>query len=526
MIPLEAAERRRRDLTSAVKRLRVAVMTDPSLFGEFADTLVESVGNRLLAWSFTEAAADAPESVVLSARILAERGPIGPYASAEDAVRYVTASVQLAAVQAGLGQPEAAGRTLDALDAWRVQLGRLPLLERLTPMTAVWALAVRARAAQEVAVANGYADAALLRLYAAGLDLDAEAAYLAVTVHLATAAVRWAAGHTEAALAHHRLALTRYRAAIAGLDGAARPALAQVAWAPLPDLFGPFALRLEASGDQAGALAVRRDWLALAERLATADAAVTEMAKAALSQALTRVGRGVEADQFAPPVPTTEIPLPVPGPRIDWPALAPERVLSTGSLTVTASVRLQRDEQAASAEGSAARAAAERAEERLRAKAEQLAAEQAVAQAEAERRAEAQAATAAQSAAERARAEAKAEAERRAAQEAAEQAAAAERRRERAAAREDARTVDPEVLRSSAAELPAARQQVVEAGDEPAPLAAAHERLAGLLRPLATADPDRYRDELVAALETLVSLRWRLGDPAGSREAARERKTW
>ncbi len=526
MTALDAAERRRRDLTSATRRLRAAVMTDPSLSGELADTLVELVGNRLLAWSFTEAAADAPESVVLSARILAERGPMGPYASADDAVRYFTASVQLAAVQAGLGQADAAGRTLDALDAWRAQLGRLPLLERLTPMAVVWALAVRARAAQEVAVANGYVDAALLRLYAARLDQDAEAAYLAVTVHLSTADVRWAAGHTDEALAHHRLALTRYRAVIAGLDGATRPALAQIALAPLPDLMRPFALRLEASGDQAGALSLRRDWLALAERFSTTDAAATEAAKAALSHALTRAGREAEADQFAPSAPTTDIPLPVPGSRVDWPSLPADQVLSTGSLTVTASVRLQRDEQAASAEGSAARAAAERAEGRLRAQAEQLAAERAAALAEAQRQAEAQAAAAARSAAERARAEAAAEAERRAAQEAAEQAAAAERRRERMAAREEARTLDPEVLRTSAAELPAARQQAVQAGDEPAPLAAAQERLAGLLRPLATADPDRYRDELVATLEALVSLRWWLGDPEGSREAARERKTW
>ncbi|MGC4153127.1 MAG: hypothetical protein QM628_08595, partial [Propionicimonas sp.] len=116
-------------------------------------------------------------------------------------------------------------------------------------------------------------------------------------------------------------------------------------------------------------------------------------------------------------------------------------------------------------------------------------------------------------------------AERRAAQELAEQAAAAERRRERAAAREDARAVQPELLQASAAELPSARQQVIEAGGEPA-LAAAQERLAALLRPLATADPDGYRDELLATLEALVSLRWRLGDPEGSREAARERKSW
>ena len=41
-----------------------------------------------------------------------------------------------------------------------------------------------------------------------------------------------------------------------------------------------------------------------------------------------------------------------------------------------------------------------------------------------------------------------------------------------------------------------------------------------------TADPAQYRDELVATLDALVSLRWRLGDSEGSRDAARERRAW
>ena len=103
-------------------------------------------------------------------------------------------------------------------------------------------------------------------------------------------------------------------------------------------------------------------------------------------------------------------------------------------------------------------------------------------------------------------------------------AAAEQRRAELAAERE--RTVDPESVRAAAAELPAARLAVDQAGAESVRLWAAHERLAELLRPLATADPHQYREELTATLDTLVSLRWKLGDPEGSREAARERKTW
>lgn len=528
---LAAAERHRRNLASAVKRLRVAATTDPAQVGELADTLVELVGSRLLAWSFTEAAADAPESVVLSARILAERGPIGPYASADDAVRYFTASVQLAAVQAGLGQFEAAGRTFDALDAWRSQLGRLPLVEHLSGETVVWALIARGRSLLpgDVALANAYADAALLRLYAAGLDLKRGRAYLAMAAHLLAAEGRWAAGRTESALAQHRLALTRYQAVSDGIDGAARPAVVQVAVAPLAELFGPFALRLEAGGDQSGALAVRRQWVALLAGFGEPDTAPgVTLAKVALGRALRRAGREAEAATLAAPLAQApaEVPLPVPGERVEWSPLPPTQALSGSALSVAASVRLGRDEQEAIAAGAAARATAELAEERMRSAAEQAAAAQAAEQAEAELRAAAAAAAAARAAAERQRIQDEAAAERRAALAAAEQEAAAERRRERAAAREQSRVVDPQVLDRARAALPDAREQVAAAGAEPGPLAAAQERLAELLRPLAVSDPEQYRDELVTALDTLVSLRWRLGDPEGSREAARERKTW
>ena len=45
-----------------------------------------------------------------------------------------------------------------------------------------------------------------------------------------------------------------------------------------------------------------------------------------------------------------------------------------------------------------------------------------------------------------------------------------------------------------------------------------------VLRPLAAVDPG-HRDELAAVLESLVGLLWRLGDPDGSRAAAREART-
>ncbi|MGC3952973.1 MAG: hypothetical protein QM804_01755 [Propionicimonas sp.] len=524
---LVIGERRRRDLASAAKRLRVAVMTDPARSAELADTLIELVGNRLLAWSFVEAAADAPDSVVLAARILAERGPLGPYASTADAVRYFTAAAQLAAVQAGLGQPEAAGRTLDALDGWRSQLGRLPLLEQLSPAAIGWALVTRARAAADLAVAAAFAEAALLRLYA-GPDLGPGLDYLLVAAHLAAADARWSAGDADGAVAHHQLALGRYRTALDGLDQAVRPAVAQAALAPLAEVFGGFGHRAEALGDRAVALQLRREWLALAERFDPGGTAAGA-AGAALSGALLRAGREFEAEAVGV-LPSTEALPALPATRSadqnGASTLPSEQALGTDRLSVAAAVRLRQAEQTALAEHAAARSAAEAAEQRLRVQAEQAAAALATERAEAERRAAADAAVAEREAVERARLEAEAEAERRAALAVAERAAAEERRRERAAAHEPARVADPEAAQAARAALPAVRAAVAQAGPEPADQAAAQERLAEVLRPLAIVEPDRYREDLLAVLESLVSLRWRLGDADGSREAARELKTW
>lgn len=529
--PLETAARRRRELASAVKRLRVAATSDPALADELADSLVALNGSRLLAWAFADAAADAPETVLLAARILAGRGPAGPYASLTDAVRYFTASTQLAAVQAGLGQPEASGRTLDALDAWRGQLGRLPLVENLDATVVVWALIARSRSrlSADVAGANSLADAAALRLYAAGLDQDPSRAYLAMAVHLLVADCRWAAGRAEAALAHHRLALARHRTAIAGLPGAKRPkpALAQVAVAPLPELFEPFAQRLEATGDVAGEIATRRAWLTLVAQLAEPATGADQLVRTGLGRALTRAGRADEAAEWLAAAGSAvpgDAPPTTPSERVDWGALTPSESLAAEDPPATASARLQHDEQAAVFEGVAARAEAERAEDRLRAEAALLAAERAAERERAERLATAATAAAEAAGAEQARREAEAAAARRTAEQAAARAAAEARRREFAAARGPDRTVDPELARAAAAELAGARDAVLAAGTELVPQAVARERLADLLRPLATMDAAAYGDELVTTLEALVGLRWRLGDADGSREAAREAK--
>lgn len=524
--PLEAAERRRRELASTAKRLRTAVMTDPGRAAELADTLVELVENRLLAWAFAEAAAEAPDSVVQSARILAAGGPVGPYANATDAGRYYVASVQLAAVQAELGQPEAAGRTLDSLEEWRGQLGSLRVLDQASPVTAIWALVTRARAwlATDVALANAAADAALLRLYAAGLDLQPASAYLAMAAHLTTSDARWAAGQPESSLAHHRLAIGRYRGLEADLIAVPKPAERQLLQAPLAELYQRYVLRLELAGDPSSAIATAREWLALEERLCHAGDARGPAARAVLAQALARAGRNLEAAALGVAAGAPESAVPRPGEPIAWQPLSSDQAFAPVGLSITASVRLQRDEQAAIAEGIAARGAAEVAEAQRRRAAEQAAATAASKRAEAERRATAAAQAQAQRAAEIERERAEEAAVRQAAVAEAERAAAEARRQQLAAARAEARAVAAEAVETALAELDEARGRVAEAGDELVPLAAAQERLAAVLRPLALADAAQFRDEYAATLEALVSHYWRLGNAEASREAARQLK--
>lgn len=511
---LDTVENRARALASDVRRLRAAAMSDPQRTDELADALVDLTAARLLAWDFVEAAADAPESVVQAARILASRGPSGPYASVPDAVRYATATVQLAAVQAGLGQAEAAGRTLEGLDAWRAQLGRLPLAANLPEPVSLWALVARARALldADVPLANAHADAAEAGLHA----LTDPPAYLALAVHLLTADCRWAAGRPESALAHHWLALEVHRAAVAGVGDRPRPAVARAALAPVVATYEPYAQRLAASRDPSGGIAMRREELEVVARFGDDVRAV----RAGLAQALRAAGRTIEATGLGAGDPAAETPTARLGERITWtPLAAPGLAVSEPDPAAVAA--WQRAEQAAGFAGVAARADAERAESAMRAAAEDAAARLEAERAEAARHAAAEEA-AARAAEAQARLRAQAEAEERAALgDAAARAAADERRRRLEA--EHRPPVDPEHARMAAGQLEQARAAVRAAGEELLPLASATERLADLLRPLAAADP-AYSGEFAATLEVLVGLRWRLSDTEGSRAAAREAK--
>ncbi len=512
---LDTQETGRRELASAVKRLRVAATSDPQRADDLADALVELTASRLLSWDFTEAAADAPESVVLAARILASRGPSGPYASVPDAVRYFSATAQLAAVQAGLGHAEAAGHTLDGLDAWRQQVSQLPLAENVPCTVVVWAHLARARSllGEDVAQANAWSDAAELRLHA-----QSSPAYLALATHLLVADCRWAAGRVESSLAHHRLALDAHAAALTALGTQPRPAVARIAAAPVVALYEPYAQRLAAIGDRTTGIAVRRAEVALLELLGDREFAAS--AQAGLADALAAAGRTAEAVGTGEIATRSAVSTPVAGERVTWEPLPPSLTLEVGDLG-EAAARWQQAEQAAVFAGVAARAEAERTEAALRAGAEADAARRAAETAEAEREAAARAAAAEAEriAAERRDAERAAwRAER---EEAAARVAAEERRRQLAEAHRP--DVDPDVAHAAAEELELARSAVQEAGEDLARQAAAQEWLAAVLRPLAGVDASR-RPELIDSLEALVRLRWRLGDAEGSRAAAREAK--
>lgn len=528
--PLDRPERARRELASTVKRLRVSVTSDPGHGDELADALVRLTAARLLAWDFTEAAADAPEAVLLAARILARSGAAGPYTSPTDAARFFTASALLAAVQSGLGQDEAAARTLAGTDGWLPQLGRLQLREHLDATAVIWSLVARSRAllATDVPRANACADAAAHRLYAAGLDTAP--GYLALTVHLLVADCRWAAGYPDQSLAHHAVALSGHRVAIGSAEpGRLRPALAAVAAAPVVALHEPYALRLDSTGEENFATAVRRAEVVLLENFGHAGGQLA-LARAGLARALAREGRGDEAQRELAEAEDLAAKAGIrlqaldgavlPGVRCNWPKLTAAEALAPEGLPATAVTRLEQDVQAAVFDGVAARVSAHRSEERLRAQADAAATERAADSAVAERLARSEAAAAQSAAIEQDRHAAGLAAVRRESEEAAAREAADERRRQ--LAEDHQLVVDPAAARTAATELAAARDGIGGAADDLQYLRAAQERLASLLRPLAAVDPDTHLPELVNALEALVGLRWRLGDPEGSREAARE----
>jgi hypothetical protein len=266
--PQDPYAQQAKKLASSVQRLRGWVGSDPSRATELADALIQLTEHRLLGHGYAAAAEDAQDAVRRAAELLAAKGPIGPYTSVSDAARYVTAVVHLAAVQAGLGAPDAAGKTIESLKDIQIQLGE-SLLRQLQPRTGIWALACGARAGLatgDIAAANACVDAALARLSESGLGNDPDSQYLAMDVDWLASDSRWAAGRLAEAVAFLHAAKDRYEAVVVGrLDQPARlsPALLDRLAEPLSSLYSDMADRLAAIGEVDLCLMTRRRLLEL-----------------------------------------------------------------------------------------------------------------------------------------------------------------------------------------------------------------------------------------------------------------------
>ena len=324
---------RSKALTSSVQRLRGWVGSDPSRLPELGDALVELTGHRLRGHEFVAAVEDAQDSVRQAAQLLTANGPVGAYTEAADAVRYVTAVVQLAAVQAGLGLGEPAARTVASLEDLHEQFLALRLELPLSPEVVVRALACTALGALssgDVATANATADEAVRHLAAAGLDEDADLAYLAVDLDRLLADARWAADHPADSLGFLHRARDRWVEVVAGrLDAPAglSPALVERLAAPAFVLHRDLADRLLATGEADLGLVTRRALVDLLRRLTGRLGAATERqlgsALADLATDLLAVDRFEEADAVS----RESLTVLGAGTELGWPDVVRSRVL-------------------------------------------------------------------------------------------------------------------------------------------------------------------------------------------------------
>ncbi len=284
---------------SLTKQLRGWVVSDPSRTEEFVDALNRVTGLRLLSGLWAEAAPEATEAVGAANKLVASRGPVGPYTPLVDAARYFTALVHVARVQAGMGLAEAAGTTVEAAFAWADQLTSSGLADHLEAQTLVWALDVRAGAALaagDVARANGMADAALVA--ARGADLSGERTPVLLEALRVDADARWAAQLPDDSINLLREAIGLWdewtRSDLQQLPRMAKAHLERVLTPALPlnrDLAG----RLLARGRGEESLAVHDELTRLEHRTAgrRGDSGRVDLALARASQVwdLTSLGR-------------------------------------------------------------------------------------------------------------------------------------------------------------------------------------------------------------------------------------------
>ena len=266
--------RRFKQITSQVKKLRGWVGSDASVGESLVDALNEVTALRLLDHSYADAAADAQDALTRANALVAEHGAVGPFTPADDAVRFVTATAQLARLQAGLGQPGAAAATAGAAQAWMGLLPHLDVAPYLAPRTASWLLqarAVGALTAGDVAAANAFADAAVVRAREGGLvGRDAQ---VLVDAALLASRARTVAGLPQDAALLAREAMTAASSALRQAEPVQQASLTGIEVESLVAAGNAVASAWGAQGRWDEATASRRAVLAQIEGATTAPSA-------------------------------------------------------------------------------------------------------------------------------------------------------------------------------------------------------------------------------------------------------------
>ncbi|QIK72767.1 hypothetical protein G7070_11400 [Propioniciclava coleopterorum] len=302
MSPSDPHPRRLKDAASQVKKLRGWAASDVSVAEPLVDALNEVTALRLLAHDHAEAAADAQDALTRANGLVALHGAVGPFTPVDDGVRFVTATTQLAAVQAGLGQPSAAGQMAAAARGWMRLLPHVDLVPYLAGRTASWLLQARARGALadgDLALANAYADAAAAR--AREGRADAAEDRVLVDALLLAGDARWAAGLPSDAAAFAREATQVARASLDAQVTRGRAADGQAGRfvTPLADAGRDLADRLPVAGSLPEAIAARRTladgWAAARPALGDAALDAETHARADLARDLAGAGHLEEA---------------------------------------------------------------------------------------------------------------------------------------------------------------------------------------------------------------------------------------
>ena len=266
--------RRFKQATSQVKKLRGWVGSDASVGESLVDALNEVTALRLLDHSYADAAADAQDALTRANALVAEHGAVGPFTPADDAVRFVTATAQLARLQAGLRQPGAAAATAGAAQAWMGLLPHLDVAPYLAPSTASWLLQARAAGALtagDVAAANAFADAAVVRAREGGLvGRDAQ---VLVDAALLASRARTVAGLPQDAALLAREAMTAASSALRQAEPVQQASLTGIEVESLVAAGDAAASAWGAQGRWDEASAARRAVLAQIEGAATAPSA-------------------------------------------------------------------------------------------------------------------------------------------------------------------------------------------------------------------------------------------------------------